>query len=242
MERFLRRAAQRSSLILTGMLLSALVITSTVAAATAASGLGGNVQIGFNNIAGQYSTMLQNTAAGGVGVRTFQVWNQAVSGISPALYAVSRSGGGPAATIWNTGGGPAAQLQVSSAAVAPFTTNGQGLVTNLNADRVDGLHASVFARRLWAVVGPTGSRIRDVGVASVAHPATGVYYVRFTTSITGCAYSATIGQDGTEYSGAGEIQAAQSADNGDATHDVLVSVNTAAGAAVNRGFSLIVIC
>jgi hypothetical protein len=236
-----RMLSGRQSAVIAAIVLS-VTTASSVIAATAASGLGGNIQIGFNNIAGQYSTTLQNTPAGGIGKRTLQLWNQATSGLSTALYAVSRSPGGPALTAWNTGGGAAAQLLVSSSAVAPITTNGQGLVTNLNADRVDGLDGSAFARRLWAVVGSTGTQVRGVGVASVSHPATGVYYVRFSSSINGCAYSASVGQDGVEYAGAGEIQAAQSAANGNATHDVLVSINTGAGAAVNRGFSLIVIC
>jgi hypothetical protein len=226
--------------------IAAIVLTvttaSSVIAATAASGLGGNIQIGFNNITGQYSTTLQNTAAGGIGVRTFQLWNQATSGASTALYAVTRSAAGPTVSAWNTGGGAAARLLVSSSTVAPITTNGQGLVTNLNADRVDGLDASVFARRLWAVVDDDGTPLRGVGATGVTKVAAAGYYVRFSSAINQCAYSATIGKTGTTYTTPGDIVAAHSTGNGDATHDVLVTIRTDAGAVVDRGFSLIVIC
>lgn len=240
MQRFLGHVARRSNFIVAGVLLAAFVVTSTVAAATAASGLGGNIQIGFNNIAGQYSTILQNTATGGVGKRTLQLWNQATTGASTALYAISKSAGGPTILIWNTRGGPAAQLTVSASNIAPISTNGQGLVTNLNADKVDGMDASAFARRLWAVVDDDGTLLRDVGAASVTRAAAG-YYVRFDSAIDQCAYSATIGKAGTSYPNSGEIQAAHSTTN-DATHDVLVTIRSDAGAVVDRGFSLIVSC
>jgi hypothetical protein len=216
----------------------ALIVTSNV---TGASGLGGNIQIGFNNIAGQYSTVLQNTTAGGVGKRTLQLWNQASTGASMALYALSKSPTGPTISIWNTGGGTPARFVVSAPNIAPISTNGQGLVTNLNADKVDGLDASAFARRLWAVVDDDGTLLRDVGAASVTKAAAG-YYVRFGSAIDQCAYSATIGKAGTTYTTPGDIVAAHSTANGDATHDVLVTIRNDAGAVVDRGFSLIVVC
>jgi hypothetical protein len=216
----------------------ALIVTSNV---TGASGLGGNIQIGFNNIAGQYSTVVQNTAAGGVGKRTLQLWNQATTGASMALYALSKSPTGPTISIWNTGGGTPARFVVSAPNIAPISTNGQGLVTNLNADKVDGLDASAFVRRLWAVVDDDGTLIRDVGAATATKAPAG-YYVRFSSAIDQCAYSATIGKAGTTYATPGDIVAAHSTANGDATHDVLVTIRNDAGAVVDRGFSLIVVC
>jgi hypothetical protein len=210
-------------------------------AVVGASGLGGNIQIGFNNIAGQYSTVLQNTAAGGVGKRTLQLWNQATSGASMALYALSKSPTGPTISIWNTGGGTPARFVVSAPNIAPISTNGQGLVTNLNADKVDGMDASAFARRLWAVVDDDGTLLRDVGAATVTKGPAG-YYVRFSSAVDQCAYSATIGKAGTTYTTPGDIVAGHSTANGDATHDVLVTIRNDAGAAVDRGFSLVVVC
>jgi hypothetical protein len=166
--------------------------------------------------------------------------NNATSGASMALYALSKSPTGPTISIWNTGGGTPARFVVSAPNIAPISTNGQGLVTNLNADKVDGLDASAFARRLWAVVDDDGALLRGVGVASVDPDAAG-YYVRFSSAIDRCAYSATIGKAGATYTIPGDIVAAHSTAN-DPTHEVLVTIRNDAGAVVDRGFSLIVVC
>ena len=63
--------------------------------------------------------------------------------------------------------GPAGVFEVGSAGEAPFATNGAGLVTNLNADKVDGLDAA----QLRGEQGPAGPK-GDTG-ATGAQGATG---------------------------------------------------------------------
>jgi hypothetical protein len=220
-----------------------LVVASVVAGA---SGLGGNIQIGFNNIAGQYSTTLQNTATGGVGKRTLQLWNQATSGVSSALYAVGRSPTGVAIYSINTGGGAAARLLVSAESVAPLSTNGRGLVTNLNADMVDGKHASQFVERLYALIkGTDGSVVRGTGVTSTSYgfgSEEGSYEIVFNRNVSSCVYLATIANEvagrPTAVSG-GEIGASAMSTN---VNGVAVKTRSSAGVAADRSFSLVVVC
>lgn len=49
-------------------------------------------------------------------------------------------------TLQRTSNGPVLNLRNRNRGAAPFTVNGQGRVVNLNADRLDGLHANAFAR------------------------------------------------------------------------------------------------
>lgn len=83
----------------------------------------------------------------------------------------------------------------------PFQTNGTGMVTNLNADMVDGQHAADFVSKdslLFAVVGTDGSIGASRGVppgvkATVTTSAAG--NEEFTVPVSGdvskCAYTAT---------------------------------------------------
>jgi hypothetical protein len=49
-------------------------------------------------------------------------------------------------TLTRTTSGPALQVKTKSSSNAPFTVNGKGKVTNLNADRLDGIDSSGFVR------------------------------------------------------------------------------------------------
>ena len=63
-----------------------------------------------------------------------------------------------------------------NANATPFGTNAAGKVANLNADRVDDLHADEIIARAkdqWAVVGSDGALTRKNGAASVAKLGTG---------------------------------------------------------------------
>src|SRR6266571_904932 len=64
----------------------------------------------------------------------------------------------PAAQLTNNGGGQALKLFVSGG-VAPFTVNSGGKVTNLNADKLDGIDSSGFLRNLvpLSLVGATST-------------------------------------------------------------------------------------
>jgi hypothetical protein len=76
----------------------------------------------------------------------------------------------------------------------PFTVNSGTKVTNLNADRLDGLDSSAFLSSSdvkWAQVEPDGTLDAHSGVTAVNHLGTGSYDVSFDQDVSGCAYSAT---------------------------------------------------
>jgi hypothetical protein len=141
------------------------VVASLVAALTllmssivaAGNGLGASIQIGFNNMSLQHQTTWQSSTAA-VGKNVLQLFNNATSGASRALYALSKSPTAASLLAYNLGGGPAAQLWVkpdsgsaNSATIAPIWTNGRGRVVNLNADLLDGVDGSAYARSTWVI-------------------------------------------------------------------------------------------
>jgi hypothetical protein len=162
-----RRPASRIAIALVGAALLAIGGTASV---LAGNGLGAVIQIGFNNIAGTHATTLQSGAgtAAAVGKNVLQVYNNATSGISRSLYLVSRSAGGATFRSVNTGGGPAGDFGVTTSAGVPFTTNGRGRVTNLNADLLDGLDSSAFVRNSGLVAGVASATNSNVSKSSTA--------------------------------------------------------------------------
>jgi len=124
----------------------------------------------------------------------------------------------------------------------PFGTNAAGRVTNLNADRVDDLHADEIisrAKDLWAVVGSDGSLTRKNGAASSSRLSAGEFEVVFGGDVRECAYNATISTgDATEAPG-GEVGASQRAGNANAVH---VVTRDSAGVKADRPFHLTVNC
>jgi hypothetical protein len=151
---------------------AACVLTSLAAtAAIGGNGLGAAIQIGYNNMSLQHQTTWQSSTAA-VGKSVLQIFNNATSGASRALYVLNRSSAAAALVAYNVAGGPAAQLWVKpdtgsslSATRAPITTNGRGRVVNLNADLLDGVEASGFARSTWVIRDVTASAA-DNGVTN----------------------------------------------------------------------------
>ena len=98
-------------------------------------------------------------------------------------------------TLDKSRAGPALNLRVDSG--APLKVNSSSKVANLNADRVDGRDAP-----LWAVVAADGTGIRGAGfiLESSFRPnpqnAPGEYIVGFDRDISNCSYTATIFQNG----------------------------------------------
>lgn len=125
----------------------------------------------------------------------------------------------------------------------PFNTNAAGRVANLNADRVDDLHASDIvaqAKDLWAVVAADGAVPRkSAAVASAAKLATGEYEVVFDRDVTACAYNVTLGSTDTTEAPAGETGASQRAGNVKA---VAVVTRDSTGTKADRPFHLTVNC
>jgi len=104
-----------------------------------------------------------------------------------------QTGGTQGGTITVGGGGDTA---------TPFTTNATGVATGLNADRVDSKSAqdlvdAAQALNRIAQVSSAGKLGASRGVDSAAHDATGVYTVVFGADVSGCAYNATVIDDGT---------------------------------------------
>lgn len=101
-------------------------------------------------------------------------------------------------TNTSTGAGATALGLSVATGHPPFTTNSGTKVTNLNADRLDGLDSSGLLRRSnvkWAYVQADGTLGAHSGVTLVKHGQTGVYRVSFDQDVSGCAYSATPAKD-----------------------------------------------
>src|SRR5215216_7558865 len=101
-------------------------------------------------------------------------------------------GGGPALQVSNPStatGSTALDLQVATGK-APMKVNRTTKVTNLNADKVDGKDAP-----LWAVINANGTIARSFGVTSIQKVAgfAGTYVVTFNRNVSNCAYIASLG-------------------------------------------------
>jgi hypothetical protein len=76
----------------------------------------------------------------------------------------SNNAAAPTLNLVNTGGRPAARFQANGG-IAPFTVSNSTKIANLNADKLDGLDSSVFARTAhFAAVSTTGGCNADSGI------------------------------------------------------------------------------
>jgi hypothetical protein len=124
----------------------------------------------------------------------------------------------------------------------PFGTNAAGKVTNLNADRVDDLHADEIIARAkdqWAVVASDGALTRKNGATSVTKLGAGDYEVVFGANVSACVYNATLGSPDTSDPPAGEVGVSSRGGNANA---VRVVTRESAGVAADRPFHLTVNC
>jgi hypothetical protein len=96
-----------------------------------------------------------------------------------------------------TRGKEAGKIEVGDTTAAPFTTNAQGKVENLNADKLDGKDSTDFASAgdlLFAAVNPDGSLVaggRGATAAAKSAPATPTYTVTFNRDVSKCSYTAS---------------------------------------------------
>ena len=93
----------------------------------------------------------------------------ATTGDSLLLGKVNHAGA--VTTIDRTTNGPALKLHTNNAGSAPIVTNGHGMVANLNADQVDGRHASYFAPKAHAPIAAgyldgNGTQVAGFGVSA----------------------------------------------------------------------------
>jgi hypothetical protein len=132
-----------------------------------------------------------------------------------------------------SGAGPALRLLVDSG--APLAVNSSAKVTNLNADKVDGHDAS-----LWAVVNFDGTIARSFGVTSSQKVDVGLpgrYKVSFDRDVRSCAYIAALG-DGSTFSGEVSATSFGAAD----PNSVFVNTLDSNGIATDKAFHLAVLC
>jgi hypothetical protein len=146
-------------------------------------------------------------------------------------------GGGPALQVSNPStatGSTALDLQVATGK-APMKVNRTTKVTNLNADKVDGKDAP-----LWAVINANGTIARSFGVTSIQKVGgfPGTYVVTFNRNVSNCAYIASLG-DGAGNTFQGEVSATNNVSDANA---VSVSTDNSSGVGTDRAFHLAVFC
>jgi hypothetical protein len=114
-----------------------------------------------------------------------------------------------------------------------------------DADKLDGLDSTGFVRPIWVVVNADGSIARQRGADGVSmfHPATGYFHLSgFGTPMDSCAVVATLGHLDNTNVGADDDPGMVVARPAYHTDSVSVLPYTSAGAHVDRGFTLAVIC
>jgi len=155
-------------------------------------------------------------------------------GADGAFFKVGKSNFASAVSVLDkSGAGPALKLLVDSG--PPLAVNSTAKVSNLNADKVDGQDAP-----LWAVINLNGTTARGFGVTSSQNfPGnTGNYSVTFNRNVSGCAYVASLG-DGAGNTFQGEISATRLEGEPNA---VIVATDNSSGVATDEAFHLAVLC
>jgi hypothetical protein len=209
----------------------------------AALGLTSETEIIANN--STYGTRQSNKGTGGgaiYGCRT-------APGQPPCVRANNLSTGHAFEFVnTSTTAGPAGLIQVGNPAQPPFTTNATGLVTNFNADKLDGKDSTDFAsatdlktlqnQLLDAQVGADGTLSPNSrGATKVVEATTGTapdtdvnYTVTFNGDVSKCSYTAS------PVGSASSVAPGVAAKSGDAA-SVVVDMGPKAGS-----FHLQVIC
>src|SRR5215217_8071299 len=147
-------------------------------------------------------------------------------------------GGGPALQVSNPStvtGSTALDLQVATGK-APMKVNSSTKVTNLNADKVDGKDAP-----LWAVINANGTTARGFGVTSsekLSAIGAGKYKVTFNRNVSSCAYIPSLG-DGDGVLGLGQVSATRITDD---ANSVVVGTYGSSEVPGDRAFHLAVFC
>ncbi|MCU1351320.1 MAG: hypothetical protein JWM05_529 [Acidimicrobiales bacterium] len=152
---------------------------------------------------------------------TGKIWRVGVAGLALTVgglgWGLSSASGGPGGP--NTASGPAPKRVTNLAAGMPPT-----------------------AQMIWAVVNGDGTLARSFPVAPVttsAHLGTGFYEVDFYEDVTGCAYTATVGNPGSGTAFQGTIDVAARAGQ---ARGVFIETKDLAGSFADRPFHLQVTC
>jgi hypothetical protein len=185
------------------------------------------------------SVGLTSAALAGTGVGA--TFNLGKTNTVNALSSLVGSTSSSMLKVDNNGSGSALDLRVGPSttppdqkAVAPMSVDSQAKVANLNADKVDGRDAP-----LWAVINTDGTTTRGFGVTSskALLGSAGTYVVTFDRNVSSCAYVASLG-DGNEFTFAGEA----SATKGATANEVVVGTSDSSGTPINKPFHLAVLC
>ena len=154
---------------------------------------------------------------------------------------VGRVAAGEALVVKNPSGGSALGLSVgdpaadpATKAVAPMKVDSQARVDNLNADKVDGQDAP-----LWAVINGGGGAENWYGMTGNQRINQGIYRIYFNRDVSRCAYSATPWGQASDVM----VQGSTTSTVAITPNSVIVRVYTMDGSlVVDRGFSLVVHC
>lgn len=147
---------------------------------------------------GGYSTRQSNKSASGGGA----IYGcRAKAGKNPCLAAINLTDGAAfqftadakSAAVGELLFGPSTNKPVDK---PPFRTNGTGLVSNLNSDKVDGKDASDLVSKselLFAVVDASGTlgNARGATAATQTSGSPPTYFVSFGSDVSKCAYTAS---------------------------------------------------
>jgi hypothetical protein len=216
------RDASRARQVVVASVLLALIATPLAVATSGGSMIGGKRNPG-NNTSVEYSRETQiigdiaqgrGGVARGTGGYATRQSNKSDSGGGAIYGCRARAGKNACLAADNLSDGAAFQFIAGSksshvgeilfsghdktpSSQPPFVTNGAGLVKNLNADTVDGKHATDLvdkAQLLFAVVDATG-KVDNTRGATGASQSTGTptptYVVSFGSDVSKCAYTAT---------------------------------------------------
>ncbi len=183
---------------------------------------------------GTYSTRQSNLTTGDGGGAIYGC--RSVLGKEPCVRANNLNTGHAFefnATTGTEGGAITVGAGTTNPNAVPFQTNAAGRVANLNADKVDGVDAPV-----WATVSSAGALGRNNSATAASNTAAGTYQVTFNKVVSACSYQATLGPDSSADPPAGEIGVAL----GSTTSNVKVITRNSTGTPANNAFHLLVNC
>jgi hypothetical protein len=198
----------RATVFLVGL---AVILAMVMGVASAAFGAnGGNFILGNPNVATAITKLtMQGTANGS------------------ALQVTQQSTGNGASGVGVTVPAGKAPIKVNAAA---------GKATNLDADKLDGKDAP-----LWAVINLDGTIDRGFGVTSTEGPGgNSLFVIDFNRNVSNCAHVASLG-DGTGNTFQGEVSASGN-NHGLEDNQVVVTTFNSIGESADKPFHLAVFC
>lgn len=111
----------------------------------------------------------------------------------------------------------------------------------VDADRIDGLDSSAFARPMYAVVSAAGSIVRGAATTGILKQGVGSYRIEFNRSVATCAFIGSLSSTGGGFPPAGGNVGFAFSDTA-TPNDIYVETRNAAGAFTDLPFHVQVIC